>query len=126
MLTMYSYYFTIIYFWKRTRFFIWGNMSHLFPRIKFDHWSWTRNSIFRCHLCILNIIFPWKRTWPFILTKLNLYYTRTIWTVCLKLAKGFWKRKVFNVVNELSLIPNYIPLEKRAWSFILGKKLEFL
>lgn len=126
MLTMYSHYFTIIYFWKRTWLFFWGNLNHLYPRIIFVHWYWTRKSILRWHQSILtfsqyyllmekDITLHLNKAKPFLL-KNDLY------EVGLKLAKRFWKRKVFNVDNEISLFSQLSPLEKRSVAFHFRKK----
>ena len=72
----------------------------------------------------VTIIFPWKRIWPFIGTKLISLYPKFLQYANIRLvelAKWFWSIRSLNVINAFLPWCNYLPLEKER-PFILKNK----
>ena len=62
------------------------------------------------YFCYFLIIFPWKRSEPFIWTNLSCHHPSMI---CAKFdSNWFLRRRFLNFINVFSLFRNYLPLEK--------------
>ena len=86
ILSMYFYYFVIISPWKKVGPFIWTNLNPLHPRmlcVKVG-WNWPSGPgeedflISSMYFRDFVIIFPWKRTGPFISTNFSPYHPRML------------------------------------------------
>ena len=65
------------------------------------------------YFCYFIIIFSWKRSWPFILNKIESPLPKdTFCRASLKLAQWFWRRIFLSFVKICLIFRNYLPLEK--------------
>ena len=84
--------------------------------LKLAQWFWRRDflnfvNVFSLHVFCNNL--PLEMGGALHLNKLESpSHNDALWQVWLKLAKWFWRRRFFNLVNVFSLFRNYLPLEK--------------
>ena len=119
--SMYFRYFVIISPLKRAGTFIWTNLNSLHPRMhcaKFGR-KWLSASGEEDFLCFVNVFSPFRNYLPF--EKGGALYLNksespsseeALCQVWSKLTQRFWRRRFFNLVNEVSPFRNYLPFEK--------------
>ena len=71
------------------------------------------------YFCNFVIISPFQKSWILHLNKFEFPFPKdALWQAWLKLAQWFCRRRFFKFVNVILQVRNYLPVEKRKWTFV--------